>query len=326
LDVGFLSEDEGVPAINLAPAIDQSTEVITTAVRESGEGHAAAMLRARIISQHFLPTAVSLTALSISFFVAVMLVTHALDQMNEALFTTGEPSVAERSVTGPMVADAVPLPARPTIESARFAPHVPAVAARFASDARELPPRPIAVPAVVDPGTLVVEVTDRPVALMAALPSMPSLAESQVLPLEPVQVNLAPPPPPPPVVARAVSDSAGPAPTPLAAANETDKIGGVLSRYRGAFNALDSSAARGVWPSVDARALDHAFARLQQQEVAFDRCDIDVEGVRAAARCTGSARYVPKVGSRTPQTAAREWRFNLQKVDDRWVIEDVDAR
>lgn len=161
---------------------------------------------------------------------------------------------------------------------------------------------------------------------MAAVASMPSLAESQVLPLEPVQVNLAPPPPPPPVVARAASDSAGPAPTPLTASNETDKIGGVLSRYRGAFNALDSSAARGVWPSVDAHALDRAFARLQEQEVAFDRCNIDVEGIRAAARCTGSARYVPKVGSRTSQTTAREWRFNLQKVDDRWVIEEVDAR
>ena len=47
---------------------------------------------------------------------------------------------------------------------------------------------------------------------------------------------------------------------------------------------------------------------------------------RAAAKCRGSARYVPKVGSRSPQTAARQWDFRLQKVDDRWIIEGVATR
>ena len=107
---------------------------------------------------------------------------------------------------------------------------------------------------------------------------------------------------------------------------EADQISGVLTLYRSAFNALDSAAARRVWPSVDERALDRAFAGLQQQDVAFENCQIDVAGVRAAARCNGVARYVPKVGSRNPQTLAREWKFALQKVDDRWVIDAVDAR
>jgi hypothetical protein len=33
------------------------------------------------------------------------------------------------------------------------------------------------------------------------------------------------------------------------------------ARYRGAFNTLDSAAARGVWPTVDERALEAVDAR-----------------------------------------------------------------
>ena len=97
-------------------------------------------------------------------------------------------------------------------------------------------------------------------------------------------------------------------------------------RYRNAFSGLDSGAARAVWPSVDVRALDRAFDRLEEQALEFENCDIDVNGPRAIASCEGSARYVPKVGNRNAQVAARQWRFNLRKVNEAWLIEEVDSR
>ena len=128
LDVEFLSEDESVAGFNLSHAIDDPPEEMGTAVRHSGEDHAGpTMPPARLVGRRALPTAMTLTALSTSFFIAVVLVTNALDRMNEALFTTAEPSLADRAMTGSVVADAAPLPASPIVEPARFEPHAPAL-------------------------------------------------------------------------------------------------------------------------------------------------------------------------------------------------------
>jgi hypothetical protein len=123
-----------------------------------------------------------------------------------------------------------------------------------------------------------------------------------------------------------VRPPAEPARTEAPRTTDTSQINGLLNRYRGAFNTLDAAAARSVWPTVDHRALDRAFAQLEQQEIAFDDCQIDVEGIRAAATCRGVARFVPKVGSRNSQAASRQWRFSLQKVDDGWIIDAVETR
>jgi hypothetical protein len=110
-------------------------------------------------------------------------------------------------------------------------------------------------------------------------------------------------------------------------AAETEAIQGVLGRYRTAFNALDASAAQQVWPTVDARTLERAFSGLAEQDLSFDSCRIDLNGVLAEATCRGRARFVPTVGSRTPQDQAREWRFSLRRQSNRgWLIEGVDAR
>lgn len=106
----------------------------------------------------------------------------------------------------------------------------------------------------------------------------------------------------------------------------SDAIDGVLSRYRAAYNRLDSGAARAVWPSVDARALARAFERLESQTIEFDHCAIAVDGGIASATCAGSARYVPRVGRRTAQAESREWRFSLKREGSDWVIDAVDAR
>ena len=140
--------------------------------------------------------------------------------------------------------------------------------------------------------------------------------------------------PPPSIagLAPAPASSAAPAVVTSPAAGapvETNQTGiqNTLARYRKAFSALNASAAREVWPTVNERSLSRAFDRLEQQDVSFERCQIEVtNNDRAEATCNGTARYVPRVGSRTPRVDQREWRFNLVKVKDEWLIGAVDAR
>jgi hypothetical protein len=114
-----------------------------------------------------------------------------------------------------------------------------------------------------------------------------------------------------------------PAPPPREA--ETGAIQNVLARYRNAFNSLDAGAASAVWPTVNERTLARAFDRIEEQSVAFDHCSIDVGASSAQAACTGTARYVPKVGSRSPKTETRQWLFNLRRAGAGWVIDNVQA-
>lgn len=107
---------------------------------------------------------------------------------------------------------------------------------------------------------------------------------------------------------------------------DTRAIEGVLGRYRSGFNSLSASSVSAVWPSVDERSLYKAFERIEDQNVSFDSCDIEIGGVAAQANCRGTARYVPKVGSRTPRDEARRWRFNLRRTADGWVIDQVVVR
>jgi hypothetical protein len=110
------------------------------------------------------------------------------------------------------------------------------------------------------------------------------------------------------------------------AAAETRAIENVLGRYRSAFNALDAGAASAVWPTVNEKNLARAFERLESHAVSFEHCEIEVAAARAEAACSGRARYVPKVGSRTPKDEARQWRFSLRKSGDGWLIDRVEAR
>jgi hypothetical protein len=103
-------------------------------------------------------------------------------------------------------------------------------------------------------------------------------------------------------------------------------IENVLGQYRHAFNSLDAGAAVAVWPTVNERNLARAFEGLDDQDVSFESCTIEVGGVHAEAACTGTARYLLKVGSRTPRTEARRWRFILRRASDGWLIDRVDAR
>ena len=107
---------------------------------------------------------------------------------------------------------------------------------------------------------------------------------------------------------------------------ETRAIENVLGRYRIAFNKLDAGAALAVWPTVNEKTLANAFERLESHDMSFGSCQIEIISVIAEAACSGSARYVPKVGSRTPKTEERRWRFMLRKARGGWLIDSVDAR
>jgi hypothetical protein len=77
---------------------------------------------------------------------------------------------------------------------------------------------------------------------------------------------------------------------------------------------------------VNERTLNRAFGQLEQQDVSFDKCSIDVKGVSAQANCSGSTRFVPRVGNRSAQVVPREWNFSLRKAAGGWQIQEVQAR
>jgi hypothetical protein len=98
-----------------------------------------------------------------------------------------------------------------------------------------------------------------------------------------------------------------------------------LQRYRAAYEGLDARAARAVWPAVNEGALAHAFSDLESQRLNFESCDYDLRGEAATATCRGTARYVPKIGSREPRVEPRTWSFTLKKLGPDWRIESARA-
>jgi hypothetical protein len=134
---------------------------------------------------------------------------------------------------------------------------------------------------------------------------------------QPVSIT-APPPPAPtlPATTSAVATASTVAPR-----GDDSRVAQVLNQYARAYDRLDPSAARAVWPTVDERALARAFASLESQDVSFNSCDIDVKGTQASAFCRGTASYVGKIGSRQARTESRQWNFELKLHGDDWKIE-----
>jgi len=101
----------------------------------------------------------------------------------------------------------------------------------------------------------------------------------------------------------------------------------LLGRYRTAFGALDVAGVRRVWPSVNQRSLERAFGQLEEQDLSFFSCTINVAGVRAEATCVGSSTFIPTVGSRSPQPGPSQWNFKLSKKSaGPWLIDEAQAR
>jgi hypothetical protein len=177
----------------------------------------------------------------------------------------------------------------------------------------------------------------------SAPPATPPIHPREIVADTRTAVAVAPPPPPdipasvapvPLAVERTPATfSAHPAPaapvSPSASVipvSEESAIAAVLERYRGAASALDAKAVAAVWPTTNMRALERAFGQLNSQELSFAGCVSVVNGANATADCQGAATYVPRVGNRNPRVESREWRFELRKIGDRWVIDRVSAR
>jgi tetratricopeptide (TPR) repeat protein len=128
------------------------------------------------------------------------------------------------------------------------------------------------------------------------------------------------PEPPPAVSARVErpSDAA-----PAIAADDPALIRAALQRYRHAYNTLDARLAHATYPGVDEAALTRAFEGLRSQALEFEACSVDALAESARAVCRGSARYVPKIGSREPHAETRVWTFKLKKNDGDWRIESA---
>jgi hypothetical protein len=138
----------------------------------------------------------------------------------------------------------------------------------------------------------------------------------------PPTANEQPESPPP-----AVDDTA------TAVSIEQPAIEAVINRYRTAFNSLDAAAVAGVWPGVDVHTLSNAFDNLAEQQFEFRKCtvwltrEVGLTGVMfAVASCAGTARFVPKAGTKTPRLEPRTWTFKLSKGDRGWLIYNVETR
>jgi hypothetical protein len=107
---------------------------------------------------------------------------------------------------------------------------------------------------------------------------------------------------------------------------EEQNIRRVLQRYALAYEQLDAHAAQVVWPTVDVRALTRAFESLESQALAFSGCELSISGAEAQAACHGNATYVPKIGSKAPRTARRDWVFKLKKLEAGWTIAQAETR
>jgi tetratricopeptide (TPR) repeat protein len=125
---------------------------------------------------------------------------------------------------------------------------------------------------------------------------------------------------PPPLSNRPTSATAIAAPP-----RDEDLVRRALQQYRSAYENLDARSAQAVWPRVDEIALQRAFDGLASQRLTFDDCQVQVSGTFGSAQCRGSARYVPKVGSREPRVEPRVWTFGLRKTGDEWQIETARA-
>ena len=110
---------------------------------------------------------------------------------------------------------------------------------------------------------------------------------------------------------------------PNAGAMDDSLVRRALQRYRDAYEGLDARSAQEVWPAVNQTALARAFDGLQSQSLVFEACDVNLRGEAATATCRGSARYVPKVGSRDPRVESLVWNFKLHKAGSDWQIDSA---
>lgn len=106
---------------------------------------------------------------------------------------------------------------------------------------------------------------------------------------------------------------------------ESAALSRVLGRYQTAYSTRDANAAAAIWPSVDRRALNRAFERLQDQELDLERCTYAVSSTSATARCDGTLRYARRIGDTSPKVEQHTWTIEFVKKGSTWHIVRVSA-
>jgi hypothetical protein len=207
------------------------------------------------------------------------------------------------------------------------------------SDAAIIDPPPVPVPPSRPAATLLPAPESLPPP--ASLPAPAPLAPSVPLPS---QLALAPAPPPEPVftppvappvrppVAPAVTPAASPSaavldvvPASAVVVDDATQVRALLQKYQAAYERLDAGLVHAVWPGVNEAALARAFGGLESQALTFKTCDVQLRGTTANVVCTGTTRYVPKIGSREPRVETLAWNFTLRKKATDWEIETARA-
>ena len=107
---------------------------------------------------------------------------------------------------------------------------------------------------------------------------------------------------------------------------ESSALAQVLGHYEQAYDRLDATGAAAVWPSVDARALSRAFARLQTQDLNFGNCTFSVSASDAAARCAGVLRYARRIGDTAPKIEQHVWTIEFARAGETWQIIKISAQ
>jgi hypothetical protein len=96
-----------------------------------------------------------------------------------------------------------------------------------------------------------------------------------------------------------------------------------LSGYRDAFSTLNVGAVTAVWPTVDVATLQRQFARIDDQNLEYEQCDISIADATATATCTGVIESGFRKGQRRLHSARTQWRFTLEKKAKQWLIRTV---
>ena len=100
----------------------------------------------------------------------------------------------------------------------------------------------------------------------------------------------------------------------------------MLSRYEQAYDRLDAQAVASIWPSVDARALSRAFARLREQNLELGSCRFAISENAATAHCSGHLRYAQRVGDTSLKSERHVWTIRFAGAGDVWRIVGVSAQ
>jgi hypothetical protein len=200
-----------------------------------------------------------------------------------------------------------------------------------------LPPSQVSLPAAAS--RLAASSPSAPASVPAPAPRTPSVSSPSQLELPPatapepvVDPPARPPVPPAPVApaslaTTAASSSSGAAlDVAPATVDESAKVKALLQKYQAGYERLDAGLVHEVWPGVNEASLARAFGGLESQALDFKSCYIQLHGATADVLCTGSTRYVPKVGSREPRVEPLSWTFSLRKrPNDDWQIESARA-